>query len=242
MKPFLHLSIRDHDEAAAAEYDALCTFTGLEPDALVSLRAEHAPLPDVDVADYAGVIVGGGQYNASDATKSAVQQRVEDDLGRVLDAALDHDVPFLGLCYGVGLITQRLGGVVDKSYGERPGAVAVSLTDAAASDPVFAGLPATFDAFVGHKEACAALPPDAVLLATGDACPVQAFRVGRRAYATQFHPELDVERLVERLRIYAHAGYFHPDELPQLIEETRASGVREVPSLILRNFVSAFAG
>mgnify|MGYP000284732432 CR=1 FL=1 len=40
-----------------------------------------------------------------------------------------------------------------------------------------------------HKEGCVAPPPGGVLLATNAACPVQAYRVGERLYATQFHPE-----------------------------------------------------
>ncbi|MDN5571937.1 MAG: glutamine amidotransferase [Propionibacteriaceae bacterium] len=240
MKPFLHLSIRDHDEAAEGEYEALCALTGLEPGQLVQLRAEQASLPVIHVDDYAGIIIGGGQFNASDEVKSVLQQRVEAELGHIVDEALVHEVPLIGLCYGVGLVTQRLGGVVDKVYGEKVGAIEVTLTDAAASDPVFAGLPARFRAFTGHKEACAVLPEGAVLLATGEACPVQAFRVGTRAYATQFHPELDVERLVQRMRIYAHHGYFHPDELDDLIAAARAAGVGAEPALILRQFVTEF--
>lgn len=240
MKPFLHLSIRDHDEAAQAEFEALCDFTGLAPGDLVQLRAEQAPLPVIHVDDYAGIIIGGGQFNASDEEKSDVQQRVEADLGHIVDEALAHDVPLIGLCFGVGLVTQRLGGVVDRTYGERVGAVEVTLTDAAASDPVFGALPRVFHAFTGHKEACTVPPAGTVVLATGVDCPVQAFRVGSRVYATQFHPELDTERLAQRIRIYAHHGYFHPDEMDDLIASARTSGVDEVPGRILANFVATF--
>ena len=52
----------------------------------------------------------------------------------------------------------------------------------------------------------------AVLLATSATCPVQMFRVGRRVYATQFHPELDLTRLTVRIRVYRTHGYFPPDE------------------------------
>ena len=75
------------------------------------------------------------------------------------------------------------------------------------ADPLFGVLPPRFDAFVGHKEAVSRLPEGAVLLAGSATCPVQAFRLGRRVYATQFHPELDVEGLVHRLTIYRDHGY-----------------------------------
>lgn len=98
-----------------------------------------------------------------------------------------------------------------------------------------------FSAFTGHKEACTVLPPDAVVLASGTACPVQAFRVGSHLYAVQFHVELDIDALVERMTIYQHHGYFNPDELDGLIEAARASGVTEEPGRVLANFVRMVA-
>ncbi len=51
-----------------------------------------------------------------------------------------------------------------------------------------------------------------MLLAESAACPVQAFRVGRNVYATQFHPELDLVGIRTRIDVYRHAGYFEPDQ------------------------------
>ncbi len=71
---------------------------------------------------------------------------------------------------------------------------------------------------LGHKEACDTLPEGATLLITGDACPVQMFRVGRNVYATQFHPEGDAEGFTVRINTYKHNGYFEPHEAAQLID------------------------
>lgn len=241
MKPFLHLSIRDHDDAVAKEFDAIAAFAGLKPGQLVQLRVEQAPLPVIRPDDYSGIIIGGGQFNTSDEVKTETQRRVEGDLGQIVDVALATRTPLLGLCYGVGIVTQHLGGLIDRTYGETTSAVEVALTDHGRVDPLFEGVPDTFMAFTGHKEACSRTPNDAVLLATGVACPVQSFRVGERAYVTQFHPELDVERLVERMVIYRNAGYFDPDEFDTLVEAAHVAGVDESPGKILRNFVEIFA-
>ena len=240
MKPFLHLAIREDDAAAAAEFEAIASFGRLGDGELVQIRTEQGPLPAIDPGEYSGVIIGGGELNTSDDDKSAVQERVEADLGWVLDLATEHGIPVLGLCYGLGIVTQHFGGLVDKTFGEPPGAVEVTLTDDGAADPLFAGIPPLFLAFVSHKEACREMPEGAVLLAGGQACPVQAYRVGGNVWVTQFHPELDAERLVERMVIYAHAGYFRPEELPQLSAEARAAGVGPEPGLILANFVTQF--
>jgi GMP synthase (glutamine-hydrolysing) len=106
---------------------------------------------------------------------------------------------------------------------------------------VLAGIPDSFYAFVGHKEACNGVPPGAVLLGAGQACPVQMYRYGSNVYVTQFHPELDIESLAQRMQIYRNAGYFHPDDYDILIEMARNSGVREYPHLLLRNFVTRYA-
>ena len=76
-------------------------------------------------------------------------------------------------------------------------------------------------------------------LAYSESCPVQAFRVGTRVYATQFHPELDLDGLATRVQVYKYAGYFEPDEADAVMAAARASGVTEVPN-ILKGFIELF--
>jgi GMP synthase (glutamine-hydrolysing) len=242
VRPFLLLSSRAEDVAADGEYEAFLRFSGLAPEQLHRVRMEAGPLPDVRLDDYAGVLVGGGPFNSSDPPleKSATQHRVERELGALLDEVVARDFPFFGACYGVGTLGVHQGGVVDRTYGEPISAVRIQLTRAGRADPVLAGLPEEFDAFVGHKEACRLLPPNAVLLASSAACPVQMFRVKQNLYATQFHPELDVPGLVTRVHVYQDAGYFHPDELSELVARLMPAVVTE-PGRMLANFVARYA-
>ena len=69
---------------------------------------------------------------------------------------------------------------------------------------------------------------------------MQAFRVGSRVYATQFHPELDLDGLATRVEVYRYAGYFDPAEADAVLAAARASGVTETPNLLGR-FVELFA-
>lgn len=238
---FLFLGTRAGHAIADAEYEAVCRYAGLPPGRLDRVRLELGPLPDVDLDRYAGVITGGSPFNSSDPDreKSATQRRVEADLSRLLDDIVAQDKPFLGACYGVGTLGTHQGAIVDRTYGEPPGTGHIELTDAGGDDPVCAGLPDTFDAFLGHKEAVRELPPHAVLLATSERCPVQMFRIKENLYATQFHPELDSAGLIERLQEYRHAGYFHPDELERLTEEALSANVL-YPQVILNNFVERY--
>jgi GMP synthase (glutamine-hydrolysing) len=78
------------------------------------------------------------------------------------------------------------------------------------------------------------LPRGAVLLASSETCPVQAFRLGQHVYATQFHPELDVESIVMRIETYRDFGYFEPGEGEELIRLARAAVVTEPPRILAR--------
>jgi GMP synthase (glutamine-hydrolysing) len=241
VRPFLLLSSRPEDEAADDEYAAFLRLTGLPADRLRRIRMEAAPLPTLNLDDYSGVFLGGGPFNSSDPpeTKSAVQHRVEAELQVLLDAIVDRDFPFLGACYGVGTLGVHQGGVIDRTYSEPVSCVRISLTAAGLADPILAGIPAEFDAFVGHKEACTVLPPAAALLAASPGCPVQMFRVKRNLYATQFHPELDVPGIVTRVRVYQNAGYFPPSQVAELSDRLSQAVVTE-PSRMLVNFVARY--
>ena len=195
----------------------------------------------MNLADWSGIILGGGPYNVSDdpAGKDETQVRVERELATLLDVVVAADFPFLGCCYGVGTLGAAVGATVDRTYSEPVGAVTVSLTRAGCDDPLFAGLPPTFDAFVGHKEAVSTLPDDVVTLASSIACPVQAFRVGSNAYATQFHPELDAAGLATRIDVYAHHGYFAPEAAEELKTAALQHDVSS-PPIVLRRFVQRY--
>jgi GMP synthase (glutamine-hydrolysing) len=242
VKPFLLLASRAEDAAADDEYAAYLRYGGLVPEQLRRVRLEAGPLPDLDLAEYSGVIVGGSPFTSSDPAekKSETQHRVERELARLLDRIVAEDFPFLGACYGVGTLGTHQGAVIDRTFGEQLGGVEIELTQAGLADPLLGGMPRRFTAFTGHKEACTRLPSHAVLLASSRACPVHMFRIKQNLYATQFHPELDAEGLVTRIDIYRHAGYFPPESAEELMADARRYTATE-PMKILKNFVDRYA-
>jgi GMP synthase (glutamine-hydrolysing) len=241
MKPFLLIATRDHDQAAAAEYQVVLRHAGLTGDQLVRLRLEAAPMPSIDLDDYSGIMLGGSSFNVSDRDKSSVQLRVEAELGALLARVIDADFPFLGMCYGIGIIVDARGGVVSTSQGEPVSAAEVRLTEAGLADPLLAGVGESFHAFVAHKEGCAVAPPGVDVLGVGESCPLQIVRVKRNVYATQFHPELDADELATRMKIYEHAGYFAPHEYEALVAQAKDSPVDGRQHVLLRNFVERYA-
>nr|WP_156251966.1 glutamine amidotransferase [Pseudactinotalea terrae] len=240
MKPFLLLATRPEHDAADAEYASFLRFSGLSPEQLVRVRLEQAALPELDLDDYSGIFLGGSPFNSSEPHKSELQLRVENDLRRLLDEVVPRDFPFFGACYGVGTLGIHAGGVVDSTYSEPVSAVEVRLTAEGRADPLLAEMPEAFAAYVGHKEALAGLPPGAVLLATAQSCPVQMFRLGKNLYATQFHPELDEDAIVARIRVYANHGYFPPETRDAVISSVRGAPVGHA-HLLLSAFVQRYA-
>ncbi|MBO1902846.1 glutamine amidotransferase [Leucobacter weissii] len=241
MKPFLLISTRDDADAAAEEHSAYCRLTGLLPEDLEWRRIESEPLGTVDFDRYSGIILAGSPFTVSepDETKSHDELRVERELATLLDEVIDRDFPFLGICYGIGTIGRHQGATVDRTFGEPSQAARISLTTEGLSDPLFDQLPAEFEAFVGHKEAIAEVPPHLAVLASSPGCPVQAFRVGRNVYATQFHPELDPGSMSQRVRTYRGHGYFDPEEMDALIERVEAADVR-ASHLVLARFIEQY--
>ncbi|MEW1981636.1 glutamine amidotransferase [Citricoccus sp. NPDC079358] len=255
MLPFLLIQTRADDAVAADEVRSTTALGGFADGELTPLRLDRlvaAARPssggtaDVDwealLGRHSGVVVGGGPFNSSDPEelKSDLQVAVEAELRRMLDVVLDRDIPFLGACYGVGTLGLHQGATVDGTYGEPAGTAVVRVTEAGRQDPLLAGVAVEFTAFVGHKEAVRLLPPHAEVLVSGEACPVQMFRIGRHQYATQFHPELDLPGLLFRLETYAGHGYYEPAETEELFERVRAATVTE-PQKVLANFRCRYA-
>ncbi|WP_374976910.1 GMP synthase [Microbacterium trichothecenolyticum] len=241
--PLLYVCVRPQLGAAAAEYESFRTAMHLEESRLDHLDLVREPLPD-DVFDrYAGFLVGGSPFNVTDpeSTKTDAQRRLEAGLARIAERTATGDGPAaLFTCYGIGIATRTLGGTVSRAFPEDTGPVAVQLTKQASSDPLFGALANRFTALTAHKEGTESLPPGAVLLARNDGCPVQAYRVGDRLYATQFHPEPTTKAFTERMAVYRDDGYFDSADFDAIAGRVLAASVTE-PTRLLRAFADRFA-
>jgi GMP synthase (glutamine-hydrolysing) len=242
VRPFLFLGIRAQDAAADDEFAAVLRCAGLDERDVRRVRLERDVLGPVDLDDWSAIVVGGGPWNVSDPeeSKDLAQRRGEARLRDLALQVLEADFPMLGACYGVGTLGTLAGGAVDRTHGEPIGPMTIDLTDAGREDQLLGQLPASFTALLGHKEAVSRLPAGAVLLASSATCPVQAFRLGRNVYATQFHPELDLAGIITRVEVYRHFGYFEPHEAEQIVAASRDAVVTEPPR-ILERFVELFA-
>jgi len=242
MQKFLLIQSRAEDQASDAEYNSFLKLGSLNPDEVHRVRGEQdGVLNNINPSDYSAVLVGGGPFSMSDPEneKTLEQKNFEKEMNRLFDEILEKDIPCLAVCYGIGLSTKHQGGVVSKKYGEDIGVKDITLSETGMKDVLLKDLPATFRAVVGHKEACEIAPSNAVVLASSDTCPVQMMRFGKNVYITQFHPELEIETLAERIRIYKNYGYFKPEEAQSIIDKVQGEDISS-PWLILGKFIERY--
>jgi GMP synthase (glutamine-hydrolysing) len=101
----------------------------------------------------------------------------------------DLGVPILGICYGVQLIAQQLGGVVANTGKGEYGRTALQLTDPSAL--LFTGQPADQEVWMSHFDSIQDLPPGFVATAQTDSIPIAGIACDeRRIHGIQYHPEV----------------------------------------------------
>lgn len=239
MAPLVYICARPQQGAAEAEFASFRS--AMRDDALERWDLVREPLPDDAWDRWRGFVVGGSPFNVSDpeSSKHAAQQRLEADLARIAQRAAAGRTAALFTCFGIGVATRALGGDVTRAHPEDTGPTRITLTDEGHRDALFGGLADSFTALTAHKEGTGILPPGAVLLARNDDCPVQAYRIGDRLYATQFHPEPTAEAFVERMAVYRDDGYFAAGDYDRIAAKVRSSSLSEPPR-ILRAFAETF--
>lgn len=163
------------------------------------------------IGGYAGLVVLGGPMSANDTAKYPFLG----DTMRLIREFAAADRPVLGICLGAQIIARAFGGEVYRMPHLESGFYTMAATPEGARDPVFSGLGADITSFQNHFEAVRNVP-GAVALATGGACLIQAFRIGRATYATQFHPEVTIDIVRDWIRKFGRA--FTDDE-PRLLTD-----------------------
>lgn len=96
--------------------------------------------------------------------------------------------PFLGICLGHQQLVTAMGGKCARLPVPQIGIGTVTQTNRA--DAIFDTLPQHFPTLQWNGVGATSLPQDAVVLAEGPACPIQAIRIGDCAWGVQFHPEI----------------------------------------------------
>ncbi len=126
-----------------------------------------------------GIILSGGP------------ESVYSDWAPSIDPAIfEAGVPILGICYGAQLMTQSLGGSVERTGRGEYGRTTLTRSE---FSPLFADWPpgVTSDVWMSHGDAITAAPPGFLATASTPDAPVAAMdNPEKRMYGVQFHPEV----------------------------------------------------
>ncbi len=157
------------------------------------------PTEQPRLAGYQGLIVLGGPMNVDQITNYPhLKTEVE-----LIKAAIDQQIPTLGICLGAQLIARALGAKVYPNPAKEIGWYPVSLTEAGQQDHVLGTFQATETIFQWHNDTFE-IPKGAQHLASSPSCPNQAFRYADNIYGVQFHLEVDQAMIERWLQIPSH--------------------------------------
>ncbi|CAM3526317.1 MAG: GMP synthase [glutamine-hydrolyzing] [Hydrogenibacillus schlegelii] len=152
-----------------------------------------------------GLILSGGPSSVYDA-----------DAPRCHPEVFELDVPILGICYGMQLMVQELGGQVERADRGEYGKALLEILEP--DSPLLKGLQPRTQVWMSHVDSVKKLPPGFRVLASTEATPIAVIGDdARRRYGVQFHPEvvhtLEGNRLLENFlyRVVGMRGDWKPE-------------------------------
>ena len=112
-----------------------------------------------------------------------------EDSPRCADGIFDLGIPVLGICYGMQLMTQTLGGNVARADKREYGTIDVKINNISS---LFQGFENTNTFLMSHTDFVEILPEGFVNIGHTDSCPNAAMEnTERNLYGIQFHPEVN---------------------------------------------------
>jgi GMP synthase (glutamine-hydrolysing) len=139
----------------------------------------NLPLERIQALQPEGIILSGGPASV-----------YQDNAPRVNEKTFQIPVPFLGICYGMGIINLASGGEVARADRREYGPAELIIDNDA---DLFHGFSPNERArvWMSHGDRMMAIPKDWSVLAHSDNSPIAAFAdPSRRFFGVQFHPEV----------------------------------------------------
>ncbi len=159
-----------------SQYSMLITRRVRECQVYCELVPYDTPWEKIEHLHPRGFILSGGPASVYDPGAPAA-----------LPYVFKSGVPVLGICYGMHVMANQMGGKVarlsKREYGH-------STIHQSADSPLFAYLPFSMPVWMSHGDQVVELPPGFNTLAYTDNCPVAVMGNDQGFYGLQFHPEV----------------------------------------------------
>jgi GMP synthase (glutamine-hydrolysing) len=141
---------------------------------------------------------------------------------KLIETALEQEMPVLGLCFGSQLLASVAGAEVGKSGRPEVGWYQVQMSEDAANDPLMSVLGPEPEVIQYHYDTFnwQTMPENLTILATANGMN-QAFRVGKNAWGTQFHIEMNLPTMLGWIASYPRAFEKAGNVPAEQVEATR---------------------
>ncbi len=170
-----------HDEVVVldygGQYSQLIARRVRECGVFSELLPYHVGPEEVAARGAKGLILSGGPASVH-----------VDGAPRLDPGLLELGIPVLGICYGMQLLAQHLGGRVESAEVGEYGRSELTISEPGL---LFAGLPEIQPCWMSHRDTVYEPPPGFTALAASTQSPVAAFESAeQKIYGIQFHPEV----------------------------------------------------
>ncbi len=216
----LLMQIRDEPDTRREELESFALYSGLQPQQFDILNLFDTPVFDQSVLDGYDALYVGGSSEASVLEPENYPFVIPAQ--ELLRQCIDRKLPVFASCFGHQLAVMALGGQIIRDERDfEMGSIPISLTEAAATDPLYHDVADGFLAISVHRERNIELPPGCIQLAYTGACS-HSFRVeGAPFWTTQFHPEVDLRVLIERLTLFKEKYTDGDGHLQQVLDSAQ---------------------
>jgi GMP synthase (glutamine-hydrolysing) len=204
------LVIQHNDDDNLNDLAAPFLEAGLE---IVQWHAEKTPAPVDSLDGFSGLVSLGAFAGVEDESETAWMPFER----KLIESALAIEMPVLGLCFGSQLLASVAGAEVGKSGSPEVGWYEVEMTEEAADDPLMSVLGPEPEVIQYHYDTFrwpaspGRINPDPEvsghevnILGTANGMN-QAFRVGKNAWGTQFHIEMNLPTMLGWIASYPRA-------------------------------------
>lgn len=160
-----------------SQYNQLITRRIREFGVYSELHSHRLTAEEIKKMNPKGIILSGGPHSVYDENSF-----------RPDEAIFDLDIPVLGICYGMQLMTVKFGGKVEKSKNREYGK---ALIDVKETPLLYQESPQQQTVWMSHGDKVVAAPPEFTVDATSKSTPIAAIsNDAEKMYGVQYHPEV----------------------------------------------------
>ena len=160
-----------------SQFTQLITRRVREANVYSEIHTHKITFEEVKQFDPSGIILSGGPMSVYDNDAPDLDERI-----------LKINVPILGICYGLQLISKKMGGKVEPSTDREYGRAILNIIE---NSPLFADVNPESKVWMSHGDYLTEFPDGFNVIAKSDHSPIgAAANENEKIYGVQFHPEV----------------------------------------------------